>query len=930
MNKKLFVPILLFLVLFSKTYIHGITEMQNVDKTVRVAYVNSKRYQEGGEGEYKTGFGYEYLQRISYITGWKYEYYYGSFPELFKMLINGEVDIMGDISYTPERAEYINYSMLAEMQDTYSLITRNTQQKISLDKQDSLNGKKIGVTKNSYQKKELEKWLDERNLKCIIVEAESGAKLLEDLSRGDLDAACTADSLINYGFKLIAKIGGSDVYFGVNKNRPDLLEELNSAMAHLVQQNPYFNEELYLRYVAKNSDSQNRGIYNSEYEWIVAHKYLRIGFLYDNSPYCSFDKTTKTAKGLLPDLIKEIFKQFYFSEYSVHYRPYRTYESLKQALMDDEVDLIFPVYDDFYIAEQEEFVISQTITDEPLSIYYKENWNDIKSTEIAVPENKLIKFLIPQVFPESSIIYFKTPQECLLAIEEGHAKCAVLNTIQTQKLTNRFKNINVISLQESLKISFATTRANRVFINLLNRGLELVPKTFISNAIRNHAAKAMTYTLADVISTYRWFFTAFLFFLLLLVFVILKLLSQREKLLYVSKELDIACRKADNANNAKSAFLFNMSHDIRTPTNAIIGFTDIAKEYINEPKKLLECIDKIQISGKYLLNLINEILDLASIENGKLNIVVSSAHLKQITDNVYTIINETAEENGIPCRLEYSDIIHNDIYADVVRLEQILMNILGNAVKYSRKGNPIVFAVKEIPVENDDIATYVFTVKDSGIGMSEDFQKHIFEPFIREKNTSENSVQGIGLGMTIARQLIDLLGGTIQIESKLNEGTTVTVTFTFKLAEPAADEKEAEAEKQEILDSISLKGRRALVVEDNKLNREITKHILEKNEIIVDEAEDGLIALEKVKAADAGYYDFILMDIQMPNMNGYTATKEIRSLEDAEKAQTPIVAMTANAFEEDRVKAYDCGMNGHLIKPINVDAMISMLKSLVR
>ena len=214
--------------------------------------------------------------------------------------------------------------------------------------------------------------------------------------------------------------------------------------------------------------------------------------------------------------------------------------------------------------------------------------------------------------------------------------------------------------------------------------------------------------------------------------------------------------------------------------------------------------------------------------------------------------------------------------------------------------------------------------------MSEDFQKHIFEPFIREKNSSENSVQGLGLGMTIARQLIDLLGGTINIESRLNEGTTVTVTFSFGLVNHAQEEKNKETEKPEILENISLKGRKALVVEDNKLNREITKHILEKNEIIVDEAEDGLIALEKVKAADAGYYDFILMDIQMPNMNGYTATKEIRNLKDAEKAQTPIVAMTANAFEEDRVKAFECGMNGHLIKPINVDAMISMLKSLVR
>jgi len=388
------------------------------------------------------------------------------------------------------------------------------------------------------------------------------------------------------------------------------------------------------------------------------------------------------------------------------------------------------------------------------------------------------------------------------------------------------------------------------------------------------------------------------------------------------RQLQIAKKNAEAANQAKSAFLFNMSHDIRTPMNAIIGFTSMAQKHIDNKERVNEYIEKVKVSSTHLLQLINDVLDMARIESGKVSIEEKQANIYENSEEVISIMRETANEQNITLNLDISDIRNEHVYADVLHFNQILLNIISNAVKYTRPGGEVNVMIYQTPDEKEDYASYDFIVSDNGIGMSQEFVSHIFESFSREKTSTVSGIQGTGLGMSITKNLVDIMGGSIEVDSELGVGTTVKIHMSFRIQKKAPVKKQETSE----LSDTSLEGMRLLLVEDNELNREIAKDILEEVGIIVEEAEDGSIAVEKVKNSDVGYYDIILMDIQMPYMDGYKATQAIRSFDNRELADVPIVAMTANAFEEDKNKALESGMNSHLAKPINIGELLETLR----
>jgi len=397
-----------------------------------------------------------------------------------------------------------------------------------------------------------------------------------------------------------------------------------------------------------------------------------------------------------------------------------------------------------------------------------------------------------------------------------------------------------------------------------------------------------------------------------------RVLEERQSLLEEARE------NAEHANAAKSSFLFNMSHDIRTPMNAIQGFTSIAKKNISNPEKVSECLEKIEISGNHLLELINDVLDMARIESGKVFIEESQCNIIDGANAIVTMIKENASKKDIDVDIHFIGIRNEEVFADKLRMNQIFINLLSNAVKYTKNGGNVDFTISQLPTFDDTFGEFEFIIEDNGIGMSEEFVAHIFEEFSREKNTTTSGIQGTGLGMAITKQLIDLMGGTIKIDTKLGFGTKVTVNLKFRTLEESV--KKIESENDITFD---FGGKRALLVEDNAFNREIAVDILSENGIIVDEAEDGSVAIDRITNHESGYYDFILMDIQMPVMDGYTATLKIRELEDKDKAATPIIAMTANAFEEDKSKALEVGMNGFVSKPINVSYLLKTMHDLV-
>ena len=410
--------------------------------------------------------------------------------------------------------------------------------------------------------------------------------------------------------------------------------------------------------------------------------------------------------------------------------------------------------------------------------------------------------------------------------------------------------------------------------------------------------------------------------------------EEKEREIEQDKNLRNALAAAEHANKAKTVFLNNMSHDIRTPMNAIIGFTALATAHIDNTELVLDYLKKIHTSGQHLLSLINDVLDMSRIESGSVEIEYAAVHLPDILNDLKTIIQGSSYSRQQKLSIDTQDILYEDIITDKLRLTQVLLNISSNAVKFTPAGGRISICVSEKPCNRDGFATVIFRVKDNGNGMSQEFRKHVFDSFSREHTVTENGIGGSGLGMAIAKNIVDMMGGTIQVESEVGKGTEFTVAFECKIAgaavkqEPApepGDLIKSENQKPQVESKRNYKGKKALLVEDNELNREIATAIIKEIGLDVDIAEDGTDAVNMMSSAEGRKYDLIFMDIQMPKMDGYTATREIRTLDDPKCANIPIIAMTANAFEEDRKKAIKAGMNGHIAKPISADAILENL-----
>ena len=392
------------------------------------------------------------------------------------------------------------------------------------------------------------------------------------------------------------------------------------------------------------------------------------------------------------------------------------------------------------------------------------------------------------------------------------------------------------------------------------------------------------------------------------------------------EQLQLAGKQAEAANNAKTVFLFNMSHDIRTPMNAIIGFTDMAQKHFDDKERVADCLNKISAAGQHLLNLINDVLDMARIEAGKVELDEVPMNIREASKSTMAIAFADGARKGVEVILKEGPVGERCIYGDPLRINQIALNLLSNAVKYTNPGGKVCVRVDEVSGAEPGHLLCDMVIEDTGIGMSEEFVKHIFDPFERERNSTVSGIQGTGLGMSIVQALVQMMGGTIRIESRLGVGTKVTVRFNFRLAEDI----EAPETVGEDADEARLKGKKVLLVEDNELNREIARDILEELGMIVEEAEDGTVAVRRcTEIAEKGvredYYDFILMDVQMPIMDGYKATAEIRTIPDPQNLHVPIIAMTANAFAEDKQKALAVGMDAHLAKPISVPELVSVL-----
>ena len=1074
------VAMLLIFLFVAGVFQPGTSCAETQSKPVRVGYYENEVFQEGAaEGIVKTGYAYEYYRKLSEYTGWKYEYVYGSYGELYQMLLNGDIDLLAGLAWREDRVGLISYPEAIMGSESYYLVKQDTETGITAEPA-TLTGKKIGVLESAMVNI-LNRYLDEHGVTAEVISFPDHADLLEAFDSRELDVfvAESDGSSVREHAEVICAFGASDYYLCVSIHRPDLLAELNAAQALLGIEEPNYLNSLSAKYYSMSVTA--RAFSAVERAWMETHNTLSVGYLENYLPYSDTDEEGKVT-GLVKDIVPEILEVLGISDIAVTYQGYKSYDEMIAAMNTGSIDVAFPVGGGLYYSEENGIYQSNTVVSASTEIVFKGAYSEDTITHFAVNENNRMQYYyIRTNFPNAKITFYPSIEDCLAAVLSGEVGCTTLNGLRANDMlkNSKYRSLSLHQINKTDDRCFGVEIGNEDLLKLLNRGINVIGNDYAQNLSYRYTGGLYSYGVIDALRDHMAVFgSVILVVAALIIFLLIRdskrtrkdarekesarlVLEEKNRELAESKDaLSDALVAAEHANRAKTTFLNNMSHDIRTPMNAIVGFTALAASHIDNPTQVKDYLGKISVSSQHLLSLINDVLDMSRIESGKVTIAEGEVHLPDIIHDLRTIIHSSITAKQLELFIDTQDVLHEDIITDRLRLNQILLNILSNAIKFTPNGGTISFRVVEKPSSYKDKAVFEFRIKDNGIGMSKEFQKTIFEAFTRERSSTVSGIQGTGLGMAITKNIVDMMGGTITVCSEENKGSEFIVELPCKISgnyikpEPlselrglralVADDdtntclsvcsmlreigmrpdwtnygKEAVVRAKDALDSSDafkayiidwmmpdingietvrrirkiigdsapiiiltaydwadieeeareagvtafcskplfmselrnvlsqpfctpeekkkeedvvpdFTGKRILLAEDNEMNQMIAVAILEEAGFAVEIANDGEEAVKKMDDMPAGYYDIILMDIQMPHMDGYEAAKLIRALDDPQKANIPIVAVTANAFEEDRKIAMESGMNGHLAKPYDIPVIMETLERLLR
>ena len=882
----------------------------------------------------RKGYGYELLQTLSGYTGWQFEYVTCDWSDCFEKLKNGEIDIMGDISYTEDRAEEMLFSDEPMGEEKYYLYADFSRTDISASNFKTLNGKKIGVLMGTEPEEMLTEWEEKHGIKTEHVNISDDEAVTHKLANHEIDCFVSLEEAFwaELGISTMTRVGESSIYYAINKDRPDIKEELDYAMSVLDEADPFYTADLYKRYFSLDYTPILTG---EEKAWLRKHGAIRMGFLTSDGGVSNFDPATGKLTGAITDYIQFAAGCLGNQELEFQIVGYDSIEAELDALKSGEIDMIFHFDQNPNLAEEYRVACTSTtwITN-LMAVTNKEHFNESKANRIAVPQNKLsLKKYLAFYYPQWEIVDCDTQEDAAKLMETGRADCFVTEISSEENYSKKYGFYSV-PLLNPVKSCFAVKSGNCSLLSILNKTIKAKPINLLAGSIAMYQSSARKVTLSEFIKDN--------FFMVLLIssiavaavlLTILKLLQKARKAEAAARKaandtqelnakLQVAVENAESANRAKSTFLFNMSHDIRTPMNAIIGYADLASRHLDDPAKLEKYMENIQVCGQNLLMLLNNVLDLARIENDKTEIEYSVSDVEKDFRNCIAMFQNQADSKGQTLTVT-AQLQHPYVYADIPHLTEVCTNLVSNAVKYTGACGTIHCDITQKPGKKEGWCDTVITVADNGIGMSQEFQKHIFEPFERERTSTVSKVEGSGIGMGIVKKLVGLMGGTVEVESKIGVGSTFTVTIPCRIA--SQEETQAKRETGSS-DKKSLSGTKILLAEDNDLNAEIAVELLQEEGCTVDRAKDGVECVDMLEKAANGTYQLILMDIQMPVMNGYDAAKKIRRMDDLPKADIPIIAMTANAFSEDKQAALDAGMNDHVSKPINRNILVPTIQ----
>ena len=882
----------------------------------------------------RKGYGYELLQTLSGYTGWQLEYVTCDWSDCFEKLKNGEIDIMGDISYTEDRAEEMLFSDEPMGEEKYYLYADLSRADISASDFKTLNGKKIGVLMETEPEVMLTEWEEKYDLKTQHVNISNNEDVKQKLANHEIDCFVSLEESFwaELGISTMTRVGKSDIYYAINKDRADIKEELDNAMRALEDADPFYTADLYKRYFSLDYTPILTG---EEKAWLKEHGAIRMGFLTGDSGVSTYDPATGEITGTITDYIQFARGCLGNQELVFQMVGYDSQKAELDALKSGEIDMVFHFDQSPNLAEDYRVACTNTTwTSNMMAVTNKQHFNENQANRVAVPQNKIsLKRYIAVYYPQWEIVDCAAQEDAARLVKDGQADCFVTGVSSQENYSKKYDFYSV-PLPNPAKSCFAVNSGNRHLLSILNKTIKAMPTNMLTGSLAMYKSSSRKVTLSEFIRDN--FFMVLLvssIFVAVILLAILKLLRKARKAEAAARKaandtqelnakLQIAAENAESANRAKSTFLFNMSHDIRTPMNAIIGYADLASRHSDDPAKLKKYMENIQVCGQNLLMLLNNVLDLARIENDKTEIEYSVSDIEKDFRNCLAMFRNQADSKGQTLTVT-TQLPYPYIYADIPHLTEVCTNLVSNAVKYTGAGGTIRCGVTQKPGEKEGWCDTVVTVADNGIGMSQEFQKHIFEPFERERTSTVSKVEGSGIGMGIVKKLVGLMGGTVEVESKIGVGSTFTVTIPCRIA--SEDEIQA---KREInpSDQKCLCGTRILLTEDNDLNAEIATELLQEEGCTVDRAKDGVECVDMLEKAANGTYQLILMDVQMPVMNGYDATKKIRRMDDPQKANIPIVAMTANAFSEDKQVALDAGMNDHIAKPINMSVLVPTLR----
>ena len=1021
----------------------------------------------------RKGYGYELLETLSGYTGWQFEYVTCDWSDCFEKLKNGEIDIIGGISYTEDRTQEMLFSDEPMGVEKYYLYADLLRADISASDFKTLNGKKIGVLMGTEPEVMLAEWEEKYGLKTEHVNISNNEDVKQKLANHEIDCFVSLEESFwaERGISTITRVGESGIYYAINKNRPDIKEELDDAMRALDEAVPFYTADLYKRYFSMDYTPILTG---EEKAWLRKHGAIRMGFLASDSGVSTFDPATGEFTGVITDYIQFAADCLGNQELEFQLVGYDSKEAELDALKSGEIDMIFHCDQNPNLAEEYHFACTNTTwTSNLMAVTNKQHFNENNVNRIAVPQNKLsLKKYLAFYYPQWEIVDCDTQEDAARLVKDGQADCFVTGISSENKYSKKYSFYSV-PLVNPVRSCFAVNSGNRSLLSILNKTIKAMPVNMLAGALAMYKSSARKVTLSDFIKDN--FFKVMLISSIAVAVVLLTILMLLQKARKaeaaarkaasdtqeLNAKLQVAVEKAESANRAKSTFLSNMSHDIRTPMNAIIGFTTLALSNIDDTDRVKDYLGKTLASSNHLLSLINDVLDMSRIESGKIHLEEVEVNLSDVLHDLKTIVSGQIYAKQLELYMDVMDVTDEDVYCDKTRLNQILLNLLSNAIKFTPAGGTVSVRVRQLAGKVHGCGQYEFRIKDNGIGMSQEFAQKIFEPFERERTSTVSRIQGTGLGMAITKNIVDMMGGTIEVQTAQGKGTEFTVCVPMRAqTEQRPVEKITELEGLKALvvdddfntcDSVTkmlvkvgmraewtlsgkeavlrarqsiemsdvyhayiidwrlpdmngievtrqirslhddtpiiiltaydwsdieveakaagvtafcskpmfmsdlretlmsalgqksadavqgllpeknadFKGKHILLVEDNELNREIAQEILREYGFLVDSAENGAVAVEKVSTAAPGSYDLVLMDVQMPIMDGYTATRKIRALDDPARAKLPILAMTANAFDEDRRNALESGMNGFLSKPIVIDDLVQELHKIL-